>query len=112
MHRPLLIFVALVAFGCSGLPTLGGMRLSNNTEAMQKEVTRHVSVGMPIEDARRVMKRNGFDCDDRPAERPYLYCSRRNGRSAIILQNEIAVSIYHDQGRVTQVDTRCSSFGP
>src|SRR5438128_9209704 len=45
-------------------PPRTGMKLHFDNEAMREEVLKYVSIGMPIENAKRIMQDSAFRCED------------------------------------------------
>lgn len=90
------------------------MKLHFDNEAMQAEVLKYLSVGMPVENARRIMEDSGFKCQDSscftgPA---WLHCTAVYGTHGLFISHEIHVILYHESGRISTIEADCHSIGP
>jgi hypothetical protein len=60
----ILLLLPLFVLACS--PTREeGIQLLDTQEEMQKEVSRYISLGIPIQKARQIMEDNKFSCEDK-----------------------------------------------
>lgn len=88
------------------------MQLHFDNEAMQSEVLKFISVGMPLEEAKRIMLESGFKCDDRyHGSRPNLRFSAVHGTQRLFTSDEIHVFLYHESGKITEIKTDCHTIG-
>lgn len=88
------------------------MVLDGTRAQMRAEVLSHVPVGTSLEEARAVMKRNGFVCqaaDD--GSPPALICTKRR-QSGPELAYEWRIELRHDGQKVTGVDAGLLGYGP
>jgi len=88
------------------------MKLYFDKEAMEAEVSKYVSPGMPIEEATRIMRDSGFKCKDSPFQTACVKCSVDVGIHHLFYVNQIHVLLYHEAGELTQFKTECFSIGP
>ena len=112
--RRLLVFVLL---GCGGgcvtaspqTQPRASMKLSHNQEAMKEEVMKHLSIGMPIEEAAQIMKDNGFKVGNgSPHDEPHLSCyAVYHDWSLTFGTKEINISLFHETGKLTRVQVQC-----
>ena len=131
MHRPIACLVPALAVLCAGLvgcelssgmvQSLPPMELYLDENAMKAEVLRYVAVGMPIDEAKKVMETHGFKCScDRVAraarwmdadtakqDEVYLICSKfkpqRNWLEDLCLSDEIKVYFSLKDDKVSEV---------
>ena len=122
MRIGVIVFTVLAASGCatlsSSVETAPAMKLYLDDDAMKAEVLQYVRPGMPVEEARELMEKNGFQCyygrDKNPLvvamDREFgmfcLLCSRYKQRSwwdRLFLSDEIRVYIVFEQGQVTDI---------
>jgi hypothetical protein len=111
--------VALQGCGTSSplLHQTGAMHLYLDENEMKAEILRHIAVGSPIEEAKRVMETNGFTCKYErdlfgelhahadPARRGevYLICSKYTPQSSWITSDQIKVFISFSDHKVQDV---------
>ena len=116
------IFLATVAIGChTNVPLPSGrwfektpppMSLNGTRAEMRAELLSHVPVGASLEEARAVMKRNGFVCRSADEEsRQVLVCTKRQ-QAGSELAYEWRVELFHDGDNVTGADVAMLGFGP
>jgi hypothetical protein len=95
------------------------MGLSLDTQEMKAEVLRHVGIGTPVEQAKKVMESHGFECRydndlrevfaaDGPAEAGiYLICSKSKPQERwldnLFMSDEIEVYFSFKDGKVSDV---------
>jgi len=117
----LLLFLPACMTPGSSAPKEKQMGLSLDLKVMKAEIMRHVTIGMPIEDARCLMEKHGFkiltEQDGLAIERdglknksPCLICSRympqKSWSEEFIHSDEIRVYLFFEQGKVTSVQVR------
>ncbi len=88
------------------------MKLLFNKDAMQAEVSKYLSIGMPIENARRIMEDSGFKCEEEWWGEHCLDCVAVYRTHHLFFSDEIHVSLNHDAGRLTGIVVACFSVGP
>jgi len=93
------------------------MKLHFDKVAMQAEVLKYVSPGMPVENAKRIMEDSGFACEKSFYEGPAcVLCSAvYRGHFFSTVESgidKIHVRLYHESGKVTEIKTECYSVGP
>jgi hypothetical protein len=121
MVRIVLLTVALAIGGCSTLPSsehppAQRIGLCVDENAMRAQVLHHLSIRMPIEDARAIMEQNGFTGhfgreNEFNTESVFcLVCSqfmpRESWLESLYLSDEIRVFILFEQGKVSDVKVR------
>jgi hypothetical protein len=129
-----LLFIACTGvFGCQGVsPALIGQDQRNeplqeaifnqaNLQSPQEgicltspaPVLLEIPVGSPVENARAVMQRHGFQCADRVTadNRPFLSCTASK-RTSWVTGNSIRVEIYYQGGEVTDLKVLTFRNGP
>lgn len=94
---------------------------------MKQEIQKHIAIGSEIEDAKRIMERNGFDCsfveqggfeemgDDNRHVRShdnvdFLHCDKEKG--GFICTRRWQVSIVHKKGIVSGIFVAISETCP
>jgi hypothetical protein len=87
------------------------MRLYFDNEAMRAEVLRYLSIGMPIDNAKRIMQDSGFTCKDSQFTTPYLHCSAVYS-SGLLISDEIHIFMRDESGRISTIEVDCHSVGP
>jgi hypothetical protein len=103
--------------GCGTLPTLSpprtSMKLDLDKEAMRTEILKYLSIGMPIENAQRIMEDSGFKCQEAwwEGERS-LACVAVCRTHHLFFSDEIHVSLYHESGQLASINVDCYSVGP
>lgn len=108
---------SLALAGCVTLPSLcpprTSMKLHFENEAMRAEILKYLSVGMPIENAKRIMEDSGFKCQEGWFSGPaYLHCSAVYGTHHLLIADEIRVRLYHEAGKLSGIRVDCHSVGP
>jgi hypothetical protein len=89
------------------------MKLVCNNEAMEAEVSKYLSVGMPVENAKRIMEDSGFKCEESHFDGPpHVICSAVLTTQHLSILDNITVRLYHDAGKVTAIKAECHSVGP
>jgi hypothetical protein len=124
MNRLAAIVLLTSTAGCASLGLPGRpatlMRLVYDNDAMSAEVLKYLSVGMPIENAKRVMEANGFECEyslyagglePSDHETPCLRCRIWFGIHFLV-EDDIDVWVYYEAGCVKDVRVDCLSIGP
>jgi hypothetical protein len=88
------------------------MQLHFDKEEMRAEVLKYLCVGMPVENAKRIMEDSGFECEESDFDGPsFLRCSAVY-KSHLLLGDEIFVDVYHESGVVTDIKVNCHCVGP
>jgi hypothetical protein len=89
------------------------MKLQFDSEAMRVEVLKYLSIGMPIENAKRIMEDSGFKCHDSwwVADPSCVDCLAVYA-AHFMFSDEIRVFVYHEAGHVTDIKVECYSIGP
>jgi hypothetical protein len=59
----IILILPLFVLNCS-ITQKKGIQLLETTEDMQKEVRRHISIGLPVQDARKIVEDSEFSCRD------------------------------------------------
>jgi hypothetical protein len=120
-----LVSVSPLMFGCTAMNSSAQsdqrMPLQADEEGMRAEVLKHISPGMPVDEARIVMEKNGFDCHygrpsgkdrsvstQRPADDCFcLICSRTKPQpswfTSLFMSEDIFVYVTFDKGIVSDV---------
>ena len=116
-----IVALALVA-GCHTSSTLPGsgwfaknpptIVLEGTRAEMRAELMHHVPVGTSIEDAREVMRFNGFEIHDRAGAEPGALLFTRRRHASAELSYEWRVELRHDGARITGTDVAMLGFGP
>jgi len=109
-----LTFLCILA-GCASLPSIGeprtSMELIFDKDAMQAEVLKYLSPGMPIENAKRIMEDSGFKCENSLSMGPpAVSCVHASHHFLMI--DEIQVLLYHEAGKLTKIEVDCGTIGP
>lgn len=93
------------------------MKLHKKNAAMKQEIQKHIAIGSGIEDAKRIMERNGFECsfveeggfeeveDGRHSRShdnvDYLYCNKEKG--GFICSRRWQIAIVHKNRIVSDI---------
>ena len=93
------------------LPAHTSMKLVYDEEKMKEEVLHYLSIGMPIANAKRIMKDSGFDCDTFSFSSDCVTCHVYY-ESHFNTADEIFVRLYHEDGKLTDVQVNCQCIGP
>ena len=105
----------LAAAGCLSSfqrSTHTSMKLYFNDDQMREEVLRYLSIGMPIENARRIMQDSGFDCDTFWSRSEYVCDIWYEPKLFSWVNDKICVKLHHSDGKLTDVVVECSTIGP
>jgi hypothetical protein len=97
------------------------MTLCFDHDAMQEEVWKYLCVGMPIENARRIMADSGFTVEESagrptfsveelPFAEPHVTC-RATAATHFLTSDEIEVVLFHQSGKLTTIRVYCRSVG-
>jgi hypothetical protein len=62
-HLTTIVLSLLLSFACSPAEN-EGIQLLNTQEEMQKEVSRYITIGLPVQKARQIMENSKFSCED------------------------------------------------
>jgi hypothetical protein len=94
------------------------IRLVYDEGEMRTELAKHISVGMPLQTARAVMEKSGFECEDLSVwDLPLLRCTAVYQPwlglfKHPMLADVIEVDLEHEGGKVKKVTVRCWCDGP
>lgn len=123
-HRALVSVLLFALSGCvtlsSSQPPKPSMQHIFDNEAMREEVLKYLSVGMPIENAVRIMQASGFECKEfdwmgDPKDTP-IQCHAwgppiESFLGSTLVGREMFVSLHHEGGKLTKVEVRCQCVG-
>ena len=87
------------------------IKLSFDKSAMEKELSKRLAVGMPIDRAKTLMEDAGFTCREWKSDPPAIHCTAVAERGLITL-NQVGVRLQHDSGKLTDVKVECATVGP
>jgi hypothetical protein len=115
--RPVFPLFLWAFAGCFTLPNLSpprtSMQLRFDNDAMRFEVLKYLSIGMPIENAKRIMEESGFKCHDSWFEGPScLNCVAVYRMHHLFISDQIHVSLFHESGQVSDIKVDCHSESP
>jgi hypothetical protein len=114
----LLVVFVLALSGCMSIGSRNSdpMKMSCNEAEMRSEVFRFISVGLPIEEAKEIMEKHGFDCSferewgtiqkDAASGQFCLVCSKYTPESTWVASNKIYVYALFEGGAVTDIVIR------
>jgi hypothetical protein len=96
-------------------PRRPGIKLYFDNEAMRDEILKYVSIGMPIETAKRIMEDNGFRfADNRFTGLNNHYFSHGHviyGIHRLFVSDEIHVFLEDDGGKLASIEVDCRTAG-
>jgi len=118
------VIFSIIAIGIVGCRTpqppsapAGSMPLYLDEARMQAEILKHIQVGMPVSDAKKVMERHGFECRVDEASKSftpyfdtptYLRCARirpqDNPTHQGIVLDEIIVHMSIEAGKIKAIN--------
>jgi hypothetical protein len=87
------------------------MKKYHDKEQMEAEVKKYISIGMPLEEAKRIMEESGFRCSEDWCEPPCLSCLASTPVNFLMV-DEISIRLYHEKGVVTGLEVLCYGLGP
>jgi len=87
------------------------MELHLDDEDMLVEVKRFLSLGMPIDNAKRIMQQNGFQCQERNHGAAQLNCWAVY-KTHFLRSDEIHILLSHESGLLNEIKVECYSVGP
>lgn len=94
-------------------PPKTGMKLYFDDQEMREELLKYLAIGTPMETAKRIMEESTFKCEEYLFARPsYLHCSAIYRTRSLFFTDEIQVLLYHEAGRLSNIEVHCRSFGP
>jgi hypothetical protein len=79
-------------------------------KAMQREVEKHISVGMSVERACMLLKTHGFTSEDHKNERR-IFCETTESAGWLVTYRATIWLSYDEGGRVTKIEASGSSLG-
>jgi uncharacterized protein YceK len=89
------------------------MELHFDNEAMRREVMKHLSIGMPIHNAKEIMQAGGFECEKSFwKQRPGVHCSAVYRTHDLFVRDEIHIYLHEQSGKLSGVDVACRSIAP
>jgi hypothetical protein len=95
--------------GCFSPPTRppDPIHLNSDSEAMRREVLKHIPYGMPLKQGREIMEANGFTCKNDRRNR-VLICN-----ITPLTSRPIRVWLHYDpENTVKDVQARCDHIAP
>ncbi len=108
------MLIVVAAPGCAG--TRSATRGIDEPERMAEAVISGVPIGTPVDEARRFMEREGFQCRRKANAEfldrgglDYLYCNRYEGG---IVKRRWQVAVVHREGKVVEVLASTGLVGP
>jgi hypothetical protein len=124
MNRLFFAIVAFAGFGCATLNRVDSsppMMKVFDRAIMDVEIRKFISEGMPIEEAKQIMEKNGFSCQDvnfNDYEKPHIGCETSCPRpwrwclNDLIMSDKINVELFYERGVVIEIYTWCYTLGP
>lgn len=88
------------------------MQLHFDAAAMRAEVLKYLSVGMPIENAKRILEDSGFQCPSFAFGGASSLQYRAIYQTHGFVADEIWVAMDYESGVVTDIKVDCISVGP
>ena len=85
--------------------------VDGDEKEMQREVEKHISVGMPVENACQILKAHGFTCDDQKDERRVACHTSESAGWLVTFEARVWLS-YDASGTVTQIEASGYGMGP
>jgi hypothetical protein len=86
------------------------MKLVYDNAGMKEETLRYLSLGMPIDNASRIMKDSGFDCDTYNLEPDRIRCHAVY-KAQLMTADEIWVELLQKDGKLIDIQVRCQMIG-
>jgi hypothetical protein len=117
MRQFILLTLLWMPAGCASLAPMGqtktSMKRHFEEDAMRAEILKYLSPGMPIENATRIMEDSGFKCKETFVASSWaVRCVAVHGTHRFWIADEIHVLLYHQAGKLNEIEVDCFSVGP
>jgi hypothetical protein len=122
---PMRLFIALtipcIFTGCTSLPILPEpqpeheMKWYFDKEAMKAEILEFIPIGMPLDDAKKVIEKNGFSPSvwHEKGSQCLLYMASYKGMTLFDWSAQwIWCFLYYEKGSIKKVEVYCVSYAP
>jgi hypothetical protein len=85
-----------------------------DNQAMREEVLKHLSIGMPIETAKRIMEDSGFKCENITllSGPSCVRCLAVFRTHHLFISDEIQILLYNGGGKLSSIEVDCRSISP